>query len=152
MTTLTAAHAIYREGAESLRRAGAKGVLWTFLVQPLFPQWARQGAPNPMGLDDCQDPLVIVIYLASWSDSKWDAIVRETARLSIKKLEAVAATNGTGHPFKYLNYCGDGQKPLQSYGEEGLKFLRTVSNIYDPDGMFQKQCIGGFKLDADSGL
>lgn len=151
LATLTAAYAIYQEGIAALRRAGVKGLIWTLVIQPLSPDWFRKGDPNPMGLHNCgDDPLVLLLYVAVWEHKKDDEVVRDRVWQSIERLEAIAAANGTSHPYKYLNYCGDGQKPFQSYGEEGLQFLRQVSQKYDPKSMFQKQCIGGFKLEMDT--
>ncbi|KAH8878760.1 FAD-binding domain-containing protein [Thozetella sp. PMI_491] len=154
--TLAAAHAIYKDAAAALRRAGVKGLVWTLVVQPLAPAWLRKGDPNPMGLDGHgSEPLVLVLYLAVWEDAKDDAVARAQVHQSTERLEEVAAANGTLCPYKYLNYCGDGQEPLRGYGEAGLHYLREASRKYDPNGMFQRQCVGGFKLgmeEPESGL
>lgn len=61
-------------------------------------------------------------------------------------LEACAEAQGLLLRFQYLNYAAPFQTPLESYGEENLRFLRAVSEKYDPKGVFQKRVPGGFKL------
>jgi hypothetical protein len=53
---------------------------------------------------------------------------------------------GTGHRYRYMNYCGAWQRPLESYGDDSLRFMKQVRRKYDPHAMFQKACVGGFKL------
>jgi hypothetical protein len=50
-----------------------------------------------------------------------------------------------------LNYCAEWQRPFESYGEENWQFLKEMSKKYDPEGLFQKGCVGGFKLDVEDG-
>jgi hypothetical protein len=42
------------------------------------------------------------------------------------------------------------QKPYKRCGEENLKLMGEASRKYDPDGLFQSGCAGGFKLDIVS--
>lgn len=46
----------------------------------------------------------------------------------------------------YLNYADKGQEVIRGYGEGNRKELRRVSKVYDPEGVFQKAVVGGFKL------
>lgn len=145
--TLTAVHATYRESFASIRSHNIKGLVFTLVLQPLLPSWTRKGDPNPMGLNDSTNkPLVIVSFTVNWDESHDDALVKNTTRRAIEQIEAVAAANKTAHPYRYLNYCQEWQKPFEGYGEGNLRFLRGVSRRYDPDGMFQRGCVGGFKL------
>jgi hypothetical protein len=147
--TISEAHASYRDGMAIVRQV--KGIYWTLVLQPLLPVWLRKGDPNPMGLQNCPDtPLVLVSYTVSWTESHDDDLVHGTIRQCIQRIDAFAESRGTGHPYRFHNYCGEGQKPFEGYGEDGLRFLRETSKKYDPDGLFQKGCIGGFKLGIDS--
>jgi hypothetical protein len=51
-------------------------------------------------------------------------------------------------PWLHLNYAHGSQDVLQSYGAENVAKLKAVSARYDPDGVFQKLCPGGFKMSA----
>ncbi|MCJ1387942.1 hypothetical protein MMC18_000785 [Xylographa bjoerkii] len=145
--TLAAAHAAYRDAISLICRV--KGISWTLVLQPMLPEWARKGDPNPLGLDEgSDDPLVIVSFTVNWLESKDDEFVKATVRQVIERIEAFAVAHKTGHRYRYLNYCAHWQRPFEGYGVENWRFLREVSKKYDPDGLFQKGCVGGFKLDV----
>ncbi len=45
-----------------------------------------------------------------------------------------------------MNYAWIDQDPIVSYNAENKGRLQQVSKKYDPEGVFQKGCPGGFKL------
>lgn len=146
--TLAAAHAAYRDAITSIRRVNVKGLVWTLVLQPLLPDWVRKGDANPLGLHDwTHGPLVIVSFTVNWAECRDDDFVKTTTRRAVEQIDAVALANNTGHRYRYLNYCAEWQRPFESYGEENWRFLQGVSRRYDPEGLFQKGCVGGFKLD-----
>lgn len=124
-------------------------MLWTIVLQPFLASWARKGDENPLGLHDTTETLVIVSFTVNWDDQVDDDFVKQTTRLTLEKVEAFAKFNNTSHKFRYLNYCNEWQKPFESYGEDNWQFLKEVSKKYDPEGLFQRGCVGGFKLDID---
>ncbi|KAF2804894.1 FAD-binding domain-containing protein [Mytilinidion resinicola] len=144
---IAAAHAAYCDAISPLRRVKAQGLVWTLVLQPFLQEWVRLGYANPMGLEDSNDPLVIVSFTVNWDESRNDEFVKATTRHTIEQIEAAAAANGTGHRFRYLNYCAEWQKPFEGYGKENWEFLQEVSRRYDPEGLSQRGCVGGFKLD-----
>ena len=145
--TLAAAHASYCDAFASLRPNKVKGLVFTLVLQPLLPDWVRKGDPNPLGLHaEVNEPLVIVSFTVNWDEIDDDNLVKTTIRRAVEQIETIAAANKTGHPYRYLNYCQEWQKPFEGYGKENLQFLHEVSRRYDPDGLFQKGCMGGFKL------
>ena len=150
-TTITAVHATYNDAVTSLRRINVKGLVWTLVLQPLLPDWVRKGEANPLGLHDTDEPLVIVNFAVNWHERRNDEFVKATTRRAIEQMDTFAEANGTSHPYRYLNYCGDWQRPFEGYGEENHRFLKGVSQKYDPEGLFQRGCIGGFKLDLLEG-
>ena len=150
--TIAAAHAAYTNTIASLRKFYVKGLTWTLIFQPLLPLWTRMADTNSLGLDDGTDePLVIVSFSIDWADRKDDEFVETMTRRTIEQIDAAAVANCTGHRFRYLNYCGKWQRPLEGYGEENLRFLRAVSKKYDSGGLFQSGCVGGFKLGVEDG-
>ena len=149
--TIAAAHAAYRNAIALLRRVKVKGLVWTLVLQPLLPDWVRKGDANPLGLHDGTDePLIIVSFTVNWDERQNVDFVQATTRQVVEQIEAAATANKTSHPWRYLNYCAKWQRPFQSYGEENWRFLQAVSKKYDPEGLFQRGCVGGFKLDVDS--
>ncbi|KAI1080925.1 hypothetical protein F5B20DRAFT_579742 [Whalleya microplaca] len=51
-------------------------------------------------------------------------------------------------PWLHLNYASPDQEVLKSYGGENLLKMREVAIKYDPHGVFQRLCPGGFKISA----
>ena len=150
--TLAAAHAAYYNAIASIRRVNVKALVWTLVLQPLLPDWVRKGDANPLGLLDCtHEPLVIVSFTINWAERRDDEFIKTTTRRAIEQIDAVAAANQTGHRYRYLNYCAEWQRPFEGYGEENWRFLQGVSRKYDPEGLFQRGCVGGFKLDVVDG-
>jgi hypothetical protein len=120
---------------------------WTLVLQPMLPEWVRKGDPNVLGLDSSTDaPLVNVNSTVNWAEAKDDGIVQRITRWAIEQTDAFAATHGTDHRYRYINYCGSWQTPFVGYGEDDVEFKKEVRKRYDPEGLFQRGCVGGFKL------
>lgn len=147
LATLEAVHKVYREAIDTICKHNIKKMSWTLVLQPFLPDWAQKGDNNPLGFSsDRDEPLVIVSFTINWAQSQDDEIVQSIAKSAIEEIDAYAETLGTDHRYRYLNYCASWQKPFSGYGEENSKFLKDTSREFDPDGLFQKGCIGGFKL------
>ncbi|TVY34568.1 Bifunctional solanapyrone synthase [Lachnellula occidentalis] len=146
LATITQVHTAYQDAIASLRPVNVKGLVWTLVLQPIVPDWVKKGDANPMGLHDCTENLVMVSFTVNWNEAQHDDFVKTTTRRTIEQMESIASANKTGHRWRYLNYCAEWQKPFEGYGEENWRFLQDVSRKYDPDGLFQKGCLGGFKL------
>lgn len=145
--TLAAAHAAYHDAIGSLRRVNVKGLVWTLVLQPLLPEWVQKGDANSLGLHDCTyESLVVVSFTVNWDERRDDEFVKTTTRRTIEQIDAVAVVNKSSHRYRYLNYCAEWQRPFEGYGEDNLQFLQQVSRRYDPEGLFQRGCVGGFKL------
>ncbi|KAL6712134.1 hypothetical protein ACN47E_000011 [Coniothyrium glycines] len=148
--TLQEAHKAYRDAIVKIRQNKIKQMSWTLVLQPMLPTWACKGDPNPLGLAAGPDtPLVNVSFTVNWALSEDDSTVRQIAREAIEQIDAFAQEHKTHHRYRYLNYCARWQKPFHGYGQGELDFLRNVSRRVDPDGLFQRGCAGGFKLDMD---
>jgi hypothetical protein len=145
--TLSAAHKAYHDAIVAIRKHNITNMSWTLVLQPLLPDWARKGDPNVLGLDNCTDgPLVVVSFTVNWAQARDDEMVQHITRGAIQQIDAFAAEHGTGHRYRYINYCGGWQSAFDGYGQDNYEFLREVSLAYDPEGLFQSGCIGGFKL------
>jgi hypothetical protein len=150
--TLQAAHQAYRDAITKIKHHNIKEMSWTLVLQPILPDWAAKGDPNVLGLDACTDePLVNVSFTVNWALPRDDTIVHDITRAAVEQIDAFAAARMTGHRYRYINYCASWQTPFTGYGESNLEFMKQVSHKYDPEGLFQKGCVGGFKLDDKSG-
>ncbi|KAH7383211.1 hypothetical protein BKA66DRAFT_91293 [Pyrenochaeta sp. MPI-SDFR-AT-0127] len=145
--TIEAVHKAYRDAITTIRKHNIKAMSWTPVLQPLLPNWARKGEPNSLGLSSSSnEPLVNVSFTVNWALGKDDFVVLKITRTAIEQIDRFAEEHGTAHQYRYLNYCASWQKPLESYGKENLEFLKGVGKKYDSNGLFQKGCVGGFKL------
>jgi FAD/FMN-containing dehydrogenase len=144
--TLDAAHRAYRDAIGDIRKHNIKEMSWTLVLQPMLPDWARKGDTNVLGLDSCSSPLVNVQFTVNWALSRDDETVQRITRAAIEQIDAYAEAHGTGHRYRYINYCSGWQKPFAGYRQDNVDFMREVSRRYDSEGLFQKACVGGFKL------
>lgn len=148
--TISATHTAYSDAIASIRRRHVKDMMWTVVLQPLLSDWVCKGDANPLGLhDDTGGSLIIVIFTVNWQERRDDDFINELTRRAIEQIDAFATAHKTSHPYRYLNYCGGWQRPFAGYGEENWRFLQEVSRRYDPVGLFQKGCVGGFKLSSE---
>lgn len=149
LATLFAVRQIWADAHPSVKHV--KDCMFIYIMQFIMPQWAGKGDPNVLGLEGCDEPLVIISFAVNWENPEHDAAVKGAVRRCIERIEDVAAEKGTGHPYRFSNYAAEWQNPLRGYGEDNMRFMRDVSGKYDPDGLFQTGCLGGFKLDAAEG-
>jgi hypothetical protein len=143
--TMTAASAIFCQTTAKLRHV--KGLLFPFTFQAILPGWMNKGYPNVLGLEGCTEPLIIINCSLTWAKAKDDELVRSTIRHTLEQINAAAGARQSDHPYRFMNYCMEWQRPYEGCGEENLKLMREASRKYDPDGLFQSGRAGGFKLD-----
>jgi FAD/FMN-containing dehydrogenase len=103
-------------------------------------------APNALGLDAADGPLVLVLLSAFWHDAADDARVDAAARRLVARVRRAAARRGLARAWIYLNYAAPWQDPIAGYGAANRRRLQDISRRYDPHGVFQKNVPGGFKL------
>lgn len=102
---------------------------------------------NMLGLDKETNHIQQWLCCTYVKEKKDEPLLRKHASKMTKDLEAFAKSIDALLPWQYINYADPTQKPLASYGEESLAFMRAVSAQYDPTGVFQKMMSGGFRLD-----
>ncbi|KAK7913980.1 hypothetical protein PG985_011683 [Apiospora marii] len=145
--TLHAAAKTFEPALEKVR--AIDGMVFSFTLQPYLVSLLKRTEPaggNVLGLNPADGPLVSILILLYWNQQSDDELVLGTARNVIEAIDKDAAARGTLVPYKYLNYAFDFQDPIGSYGQENRKKLQEASRKYDPDGLFQKEVPGGFKL------
>ena len=142
--TMKAAYAIFCQTTTELRHV--KGLLFPFTFQTILPGWMNKGHPNVLGLEGCPEPLIIIGCSVTWAEAKDDLLVRSAIRRTLAQIDAAAALRQSSHPYRFMNYAMEWQQPYKGCGEENLKLMREASRKYDPDGLFQIGCAGGFKL------
>lgn len=145
--TLTSGGDIWCEELESVKDAA--GLMCSYTLQP-YPvsqlRKTRTAGGNVLGLAPGNGPLVNVLLLTYWADKSDDERVTAFMQRALRRIEQNADARGQLVPFIYWNYAFSHQDALQSYGRENVRKLQEVSKKYDPKGVFQEACPGGFKL------
>lgn len=144
---LQKAHDLFTRSTPELK--SIKGIIWALIVQPLGPDITSKSAPlggNSLGLSPDDGALVIAEISATWDDGADDAAVKSQAKTLVDALDHEARVLGVAHDYRYLNYADRDQDPIGGYGQEVKERLQRVSRKYDPEGLFQRACSGGFKL------
>jgi hypothetical protein len=85
-------------------------------------------------------------------EARYDGRMNKAAKTWVHQVSTIARDLGTDDEFLYHNFAGGFQNPLSTYGRDNLRFMRSVARKYDPDGLFQIQMPGGFKLDGGDHL
>lgn len=102
---------------------------------------------NVLGLEQNKHDAILIQASASVPTPELEEWVRPRVRAVVEGTRAFAATvDGGVIPWVYLNYAHSSQEVLQSYGPDNLRLIRETASRYDPEGVFQRLCPGGFKL------
>lgn len=101
---------------------------------------------NSLGINPVDGPLMSILILSFWQNKEDDDKIQSTFKGVIEAVDQDATTRGTAVPYKYMNYAAPFQDPINSYGEKSKAKLQATSKKYDPEGLFQKGVIGGWKL------
>lgn len=107
--------------------------------------------PNSLGFPPDSHPernLISVEVILDFEDGAAAERLVSASKEMVKGIEGIAQEEGALRSFKYANYAGAWQDVLGGYGEESVRLMREVSKKYDPEGVFQRQVKGGFKLFA----
>jgi hypothetical protein len=138
---------------EEIKAVISDGDFWTqCLFQPLPSLIGRASAKaggNAMGVERQTQNGLLFQAAAMVRTPEQEAFAYSKIKAWIQAVKDFAATiEGGNLEWTYLNYADSSQDPLASYGIENVKKLRQVAAKYDPEGVFQKLCPGGFKLSA----
>lgn len=87
-----------------------------------------------------------VLYDYTWEEEADDGVFQRLTEESLNELDEYARDAGKYNEYVYLNYADGSQNPLGGYGDESVEYMRKVAQRYDPDGVFQTQVPGGFKV------
>jgi FAD/FMN-containing dehydrogenase len=138
---------LFRKAVEPIQQA--KNLAFSVVFQPMtthmFLNSARSG-PNALGIAPDDGPYINILLNPVWSESSDDASIVETSLALLESIDAAAKVKGRWVPYRFMNYSYKSQEVIKSYGTESLRLLQDVSRKYDPEGFFQRNVPGGFKL------
>jgi hypothetical protein len=127
----------------------AKSLAYSVVFQPMTANMiARSTAagPNALGIKLGDGPYINVLLNPVWSEASDDALMVETSLALLKAIDDAAKAKSKLVPYRFMNYSYKSQEVIESYGPEAPEVLKAVSKRYDPEGFFQKNVPGGFKL------
>lgn len=117
------------------------------IFQPL-PRSFAAGSDNVLGIERHADDGILWGAHVMVRTPELEAWAYPRVRLLYEKLRSHADGRGALLPWITANYAHPTQPQLESYGEENLGRMREAAAKYDPDGVFQTLCPGGFKISA----
>jgi hypothetical protein len=117
------------------------------ITQSIVDKGVRNGG-NVLGLDsyieDGNGIMFLVTLALNGAEAERRAVPLVAAYL--EDLDEYSESLGLKWDWKYLNYAHRTQDVIASFGEEAVKTLKAASAKYDPDGVFQKLRVSGFKI------
>ncbi|MCJ1405484.1 hypothetical protein MMC11_008712 [Xylographa trunciseda] len=125
------------------------GILWSVAFEPLptvIVEYGDLKGGNSLGTSPKDGNAIILLLAGIWTNAASDDLVEHMAQRMMKDVADIAQQMGLLHRFQYINYADPSQNPVWSYGQNNVERLRAASRKYDPEGVFQTQVPGGFKL------
>ncbi|KAI1095732.1 hypothetical protein F5B19DRAFT_440755 [Rostrohypoxylon terebratum] len=118
--------------------------------QPIPKAVGQQSAAmggNILGLDKYAHDAIMIQVNASVRTRELADWARPRVRGVVDNIRAFAETIDDGvAPWLYMNYASPDQEVLQSYGPDNVRKMKEAAIKYDPKGVFQRLCPGGFKI------
>ncbi|KAF1850327.1 FAD-binding domain-containing protein [Cucurbitaria berberidis CBS 394.84] len=116
-------------------------------IPTIFAKHSEERGGNVLGLEREKDNAIMLLSnIAVKGGSDTEARARTQLRAYGEELQAFAAAQGGSVEWQFMNYADSYQNPLGSYGAENVAKIKAASAKYDPKGIFQTRCPGGFKI------
>lgn len=101
---------------------------------------------NFAGLSHNDGPLALIEICTTYRNAKDDELVIQADTKYLEDVNLLAHEMGLAHRFIFPNYAWPSEAVMAGYGEDRVAFLRQVAAKWDPEGFFQGQFVGGFKI------
>lgn len=119
------------------------------LFQPLPTLYAKKSAErggNVMGLDRVTEDAIIFMAGMHVKEESMREYGDAQAKEWLAGVKEFALEKDTFVDWMFLNYADKSQNPISTFGEENIAKIRDAATKYDPNGVFQTQCPGGYKI------
>ncbi|KAK2770093.1 FAD binding domain protein [Colletotrichum kahawae] len=105
---------------------------------------------GPLALDESQGTYIVYAIALGWVDSAYDEVISAWIEKTVQEIDSATAEAGLHHPFRYMGDSAAFQVAdfFSGYPAGAVERLNSIALKYDPDGFFQKNMPGGFKLSA----
>ncbi|KAK8062551.1 hypothetical protein PG997_014648 [Apiospora hydei] len=121
------------------------------VFQPLplsFIQRSADAGGNIMGMEQHKSDGIIWGFHVMVKTTQLEAWALPRLRRVYEALREYAISVDGLLNWTTANYAHPIQEVFQSYGEANVKKMKDVAKKYDPNGVFQYLCPGGFKISA----
>ncbi|KAI0864632.1 FAD binding domain-containing protein [Xylaria cubensis] len=117
------------------------------LTRSMISQAAANGG-NMLGLEERVKDGNGVLFNAvvSLSGAESEEAALPLMREWLDSVDEFATSEKLSWDWRYLNYAYSDQDPITSYGQESVEKIRAAATKYDPQGVFQKLRMSGFKI------
>lgn len=130
----------WEDGTKKLSEVA--GMQLILLIQP----HPVTNGTNSLGLEAGRKDEVVSVLTAAYTYRDDDERVQTVMEELIATHERLLKDRGLYISYQYLNYADIYQDPINGYGADVKARLQAASKKYDPEGVFQKQVPGGFKV------
>lgn len=136
-------------------RQRVSGLMYTLVFQPLsvgMLEASCRNAPSrpakttSQGLDPKEGPLVVVEICMTWKRAEDDEFMSKEGSKYLEDCISLSRQMGKDHRFIFPNYAWPTEAVMKGYGQDRLAVLHDVAKKWDPEGFFQGQFVGGFKI------
>ncbi|KAG8166973.1 hypothetical protein KVR01_002662 [Diaporthe batatas] len=115
-------------------------------IPRLYTERSLESGGNILGLDAYPHDAILLQASASVKTAELAEWVRPRVEGLVSAVRDFAGDDRLC-PWIYLNYAHSSQEVFESYGPENVSRIRDVAKKYDPEGVFQRLCPGGFKVE-----
>lgn len=121
------------------------------MLQPITKSIVDKGVANGgniLGLESYVDEGNGIMFLVTLAinGAEAEALALPLVAAYLEDIDAYSESLGLKWDWKYLNYAHSSQEVIETFGKEAVEKLQRASAKYDPQGVFQKLRVSGFKI------
>ncbi|KAG7112797.1 Bifunctional solanapyrone synthase like protein [Verticillium longisporum] len=121
------------------------------MLQPITKSIVDKGVANGgniLGLESYIDEGNGIMFLVTLAinGAEAEALALPLVAAYLEDIDAYSESLGLKWDWKYLNYAHSSQEVIETFGKEAVEKLQRASAKYDPQGVFQKLRVSGFKI------
>jgi hypothetical protein len=136
---------------EKVAPSGETALNTLCMFQPITKSIVEKGVANGgnvMGLEKFVQDGNGIMFLVTLAVNSAEAEERARPLVAayLKDIDEYAASLDLAWKWNYLNYAHLSQEVISTFGDEAVKKLQDASAKYDPEGVFQKLRVSGFKI------
>ncbi|KAM0335873.1 hypothetical protein ACHAQA_000923 [Verticillium albo-atrum] len=136
---------------EKIAPSSESGFNTLCMFQPITKSIVDKGVANGgnvLGLESYVEDGNGVMFLVTLAinGAEAEALAVPKVAAYLEDVDAYAESLGLKWDWKYLNYAHRTQEVISTFGNEAVKKLQAASAKYDPNGVFQKLRVSGFKI------